>query len=425
MKKIRRNPKAKNRWLRTQCLIIDEISMVDGDLFDKLDKIGRTIRANGRPWGGIQLIVTGDFLQLPPVPDGEKREAKFAFDADTWETSLDHTIGLTEVFRQRDPVFAGMLNELRIGKISEATEKAFKALARPLMFDDGVDPAELFPTRAQVETFNRQKLASLPGTVQSYSADDSGDPNVKDKLLMNVMAPKVLDLRINAQVMLIKNMDDTLVNGSLGKVIAFSDEKTFDMTDLGEFDDKADDAMAKARRKLKGFSRDAEHESTTNQKFPVVQFMSNSGAPRVILCQPEDWKVELPNGEIQAKRSQLPLILAWALSIHKAQGQTLERVQVNLGKVFERGQAYVALSRATSQAGLRVQGFDKKKIMAHPRVIAFYSKLYTVEQANGKKRASVSAQLYKAKDVTKNPQRIANGGFDADEEEQAMAAYGY
>jgi ATP-dependent DNA helicase PIF1 len=103
VKKIRRNAKAKNRWLRTHTLIIDEVSMVDGDLFDKLSQVARTIRNNGRPFGGIQLVVTGDFFQLPPVPDGGKKEAKFAFDAATWNTSIDHTIGLTQVFRQRDP----------------------------------------------------------------------------------------------------------------------------------------------------------------------------------------------------------------------------------------------------------------------------------------------------------------------------------
>jgi ATP-dependent DNA helicase PIF1 len=104
VKKIRRNPKAKNRWLKTKTLVIDEVSMVDGELFDKLSQIGRIIRNNGRPWGGIQLVITGDFFQLPPVPDGGKqRESKFAFDAVTWSMSIDHTIGLTEVFRQRDP----------------------------------------------------------------------------------------------------------------------------------------------------------------------------------------------------------------------------------------------------------------------------------------------------------------------------------
>ncbi|KAL8373775.1 hypothetical protein RB599_000815 [Gaeumannomyces hyphopodioides] len=144
VKKIRRNAKAKNRWLRTKILIIDEISMVDGDLFDKLSQIGRTIRNNGRPWGGIQLVITGDFFQLPPVPDGaDKRDIKFAFEAATWNTSIDHTIGLTEVFRQKDPEFASMLNEMRLGRISDQTVKNFKALCRPLHFEDGLEVTEL------------------------------------------------------------------------------------------------------------------------------------------------------------------------------------------------------------------------------------------------------------------------------------------
>lgn len=166
VKKIRRNPKAKNRWAKTKVLIIDEVSMVDGELFDKLSQIGRIIRNNGRPWGGIQLVITGDFFQLPPVPDDSKqREAKFAFDAATWGISLNHTIGLTKVFRQKDPgklenlkfnrcvtvcmyayhstEFAGMLNEMRLGRISEKTVKNFQALSRPLHFDDGLDVTEL------------------------------------------------------------------------------------------------------------------------------------------------------------------------------------------------------------------------------------------------------------------------------------------
>lgn len=112
VKKIRRNPKAKNRWLRTKILVIDEISMVDGDLFDKLSQVGRTLRNNGRPWGGIQLVITGDFFQLPPVPDYNTRDTKFAFEAATWNTSIDHTIGLTEVFRQKDPGVSQILDQL-------------------------------------------------------------------------------------------------------------------------------------------------------------------------------------------------------------------------------------------------------------------------------------------------------------------------
>ncbi|KAF4123143.1 ATP-dependent DNA helicase PIF1 [Geosmithia morbida] len=380
VKKIRRNPKAKNRWLKTEFLIIDEVSMVDGELFDKLSQVGRLIRNNGRPWGGIKLVITGDFFQLPPVPDaGANREVKFAFDATTWSTSVDYTFGLTQVFRQRDPRFAEMLNEMRLGRISTETEQAFRALSRPLKFDDGVEMAQLFPTRAQVEHSNVSRLRALPGEARRFAAADSGDPMVRDKLLQNMMAPPVIELKVGAQVMLIKNFDASLVNGSLGKVIAFSDEKSFEMSmGLGQDDAPDSAALAKARAKLQQFQSAS---AQGDNKYPVVQFIAVDGSSRTVLCQPEEWKVELPNGEVQAKRTQLPLILAWALSIHKAQGQTLERVAVDLGRVFEKGQAYVALSRAVSQQGLQVLHFNKSKVMAHPRVCEFYKQLPSVEEA--------------------------------------------
>ena len=395
--------------------------MVDGELFDKLSQIGRVIRNNGRPWGGIQLIITGDFFQLPPVPESGKRDVKFAFDASTWNTSIDHTIGLKEIFRQRDPEFARMLNEMRLGQISSETERAFKALSRPLKFDDGVDMAQLYPTRAQVESSNASRLRALPGEVMRYDAADSGDRVVRDKLLANMMAPKSLELKVGAQVMLIKNWDESLVNGSLGKVIAFSDERGFEMSNGQDYGFEMNDAMAKAKRKLKAFSAEPE---TRGQKYPVVQFITINGSHRTVLCQPEEWKVELPNGEIQAKRSQLPLILAWALSIHKAQGQTLERVTVDLGRVFEKGQAYVALSRATSQHGLQVLHFNKAKVMAHPRVCTFYQQLYSAELAQQGRPSTLGDFIADRKGV-KAPQKKAAQVVDLVPDEEAMASMGY
>lgn len=129
VKKIKKNAKAKTRWLKTKILIIDEISMVDGDLFDKLEGIARMMRNNGRPFGGIQLVITGDFFQLPPVPDYEKkgRDVKFAFDAGTWSTAIHHTIGLTEVFRQKDP---GMLAYNRLITIANVPQSSQTCLTR-------------------------------------------------------------------------------------------------------------------------------------------------------------------------------------------------------------------------------------------------------------------------------------------------------
>lgn len=188
--------------------------------------------------------------------------------------------------------------------------------------------------------------------------------------------------------MLIKNIDETLVNGSIGKIIAFMDEKTFDYYHEHEEEfqptnvvDLTDPATAESRPKIRSFINKDQIMSDTSQKWPLVRFCIPDGTFRDMLLHKESWKIELPNGEVQASRSQIPLILAWALSIHKAQGQTLERVKVDLGKIFEKGQAYVALSRATSQEGLQVLRFDPKKVVAHERVREFYDSLYSADQA--------------------------------------------
>ncbi|KAJ5656177.1 ATP-dependent DNA helicase PIF1 [Penicillium longicatenatum] len=395
VKKIKKQQKARNRWLRTKVLIIDEVSMVDGDLFDKLEEIARLIRNNGRPFGGIQLVVTGDFFQLPPVPE-KGQDAKFSFAAATWNTTIQHTILLTHVFRQRDPEFAAMLNEMRLGKISPATIDAFRKLSRPLNFHDELDATELFPTRQEVENANSARMARLSGEMMTFTCVDSGtikEPAWRDKLLANCMAPPVINLKKGAQVMLIKNMEDTLVNGSIGRVVAFMDEASFDYyrTNEDEFHPGGDtigdeeDSAARARKKLKAMAHKEGGPAAITRKWPLVCFSQPDGTERHLLCQPEAWKIELPNGEVQAQRQQVPLILAWALSIHKAQGQTLQRVKVDLGRVFEKGQAYVALSRATSQAGLQVTRFDPRKVMVHHKVVEFYDNLVSISSVLGPK----------------------------------------
>ncbi|EAU33931.1 DNA repair and recombination protein pif1, mitochondrial precursor [Aspergillus terreus NIH2624] len=400
VKKVKRNPKARNRWLRTKVLIIDEVSMVDGDLFDKLEEVARLIRNNGRPFGGIQLVVTGDFFQLPPVPEGGSREAKFAFAAATWNTSIHHTILLTNVFRQADPEFAGMLNEMRLGKLSQRTIDVFKQLSRPLNFHDSLEATELFPTRNEVEHANGARMQRLSGELMTFNAVDSGtiqDEKFREKLLSNCMAPQVIQLKKGAQVMLIKNMEDTLVNGSIGRVVAFMDETTFevyrehenDFSSSGDFNDFDEDSAVRARKKLKS-AINKDGGVVASRKWPLVCFVQPDGSERHLLCQPETWKIELPNGEVQAQRQQIPLILAWALSIHKAQGQTLQRVKVDLGRVFEKGQAYVALSRATSKDGLQVTRFDPRKVMVHPKVTEFYSNLVSITEVVKPKGSNTS-----------------------------------
>ena len=252
-------------------------------------------------------------------------------------------------------------------------------------------------------------MKNLTGREFEFKAVDGGsiqDVTQREKLLSSCMAPQSIKLKKGAQVMLIKNIDETLVNGSVGKVIAFMDEKTFDIyhEDEDEFQavetmDMNDEGMTRSRQKLKQMIN-KDLAGDTSSKWPLVRFAIADGTSRDLLCQQESWKIELPNGEVQASRSQIPLILAWALSIHKAQGQTLDRVKVDLGKIFEKGQAYVALSRATCQEGLQISRFDPKKVMAHERVRGFYDSLYavgaTLSRANSSTRstATLGAKKY-------------------------------
>lgn len=402
VKKVRRHNTARQRWLRTKVLIIDEISMVDGDLFDKLEQVARTIRNNGRPFGGIQLIITGDFFQLPPV--GERgRAAKFAFDAGTWTTTIEHTIGLHHVFRQKDPVFAGMLNEMREGRMTSESIAKFKSLERPLpRSEENIEATELFPTRAEVDRANNLRMQQLHGDIMHFEARDGGtitDKTMRDKLLDKCMAPQTVSLKKGAQVMLIKNMDDTLVNGSLGKVIGFMTEQMFNIyKENEEAFLEGRDVEGPSEQEIRAQQKASLLGVNTQQLYPLVRFSLPDGTTRDLLCKREPWKYEQPNGEVQASREQIPLILAWALSIHKAQGQTLERVRVDLGKAFEKGQAYVALSRATSMAGLQVMRFDASKVRAHEKVRAFYSSLSRAEHANEQsKKNTVLGKLMKNK----------------------------
>lgn len=300
-----------------------------------------------------------------------------------------------------------MLNEMREGRLTGESIAAFKRLQRPLHFDDAMDATELFPTRDEVERANRLRMQQLPGSVLTFHARDGGsmtDLNMRAKLLQNCMAPDRIELKVGSQVMLIKNIDETLVNGSLGRVVNFMSEATFDTYTenedaFHELANAAEEDLNPVQRKLKA-KLDNQLGSTAHL-YPLVRFAISDGTTRDLLCQRESWKVELPNGEVQASRSQVPLILAWAISIHKAQGQTLERVKVDLGKVFEKGQAYVALSRATSMEGLQVMRFDPKKVIAHPRVGNFYRGLSRAEAivagGKGKSTTVVSQKLARNK----------------------------
>lgn len=428
VKKIRRSKKNGNRWKNVKVLVIDEISMIDGELFDKLDEIARRLRRCEDPFGGIQLIVCGDFFQLPPVSRREEQPATFAFDSEAWKRSIKLTITLQQVFRQKgDMEFITMLNEMRIGKLSSESIRKFRELERELP-ESEIEPAELYCTRYEVERANKTRLDKLENEIKTYTAWDGGlleDQQQRERLLSNFLAPQRLHLKKGAQVMMIKNIDDSLVNGSLGKVIDFIDQETYLTYDKitkdynlenseiekdiervkEENETKPKDELEDATEKLEDTvfdffneidSNDPDvqrniqmkkqlmnslHENSRGRKLPLVRFTTPEGQIRCVLVHPETWDIEDEHEKPLVTRMQIPLILAWALSIHKSQGQTLPRVRVNLRNVFEKGQAYVALSRAVNRGGLQVLHFDARKVVAHKRVIELYSKLKSAQDA--------------------------------------------
>lgn len=315
---IRRNRGAVTRWMRTQVLIIDEVSMLESKLFEKLEAIARMIRKSTKPFGGMQIVMTGDFFQLPPV--SVQGDAHFVFESPKWAEVIQDQYNLTQVFRQKDHRFVGMLNEMRLGKLSPETVRAFAQLDRVPALPEGITPTELYPLRRDVERANKQRLDALDTEARTYTSLDGGSlpPDQRERVLDNFMAPRQLCLKKGAQVMLIKNLDSTLANGSIGTVLDFMDESTFQNTYGDDADllrtDVAEALLARAERApgATRTSRSPEKEQPRSAQWPLVRFHLGRGKVRDQLVRPETWKNEDPHGDIIACRTQVPLLLAWA-----------------------------------------------------------------------------------------------------------------
>ena len=344
--KISRNRKAKRNWLCTDLLIIDEISMMTADLFDKLNELAKKIRANKKPFGGIQLLLVGDFFQLPPVTKGDN-ETKFAFESDAWSSAITSSVELTIIQRQKDEVFQKILKEARTGSLSKESIKVLTERQGREWKENKIRPTLLFPRRAEVDMINDTNLKALQGRKYTYKArlvHDGKAPagfSETDQEFQKVLAlfdsgasySKELVLMLGAQVMLIANTNpnEGLVNGSRGVVTGFC----------------------------------------SYSELPIVEFVN--GAKKTV--GPHTWPIE--DYEF-VSRSQIPLQLAFAVTTHKSQGSTLDSALVDIGSgIFEYGQAYVALSRVRSLEALYVHDFDKTAFRAHPKVKEFYSKLVT------------------------------------------------
>ena len=315
------------QWKKCKHLIIDEVrlsnlgsgliynnniakvSMVDCEYFKKLEHVARKVRNNEKPFGGIQLIICGDFFQLPPVISKEKeKERRFAFETSSWNRCSLTNIELTQVKRQSDQTLIEILNRLRSGKCSAEDAEVLKATRDNKVAQNGIVPTKLCTHTDDVNIINTRELEKCSGETKRFVASDS-DSKLQKFLDNQTPVDPVITLKVGAQVMLLKNIDVAagLVNGARGRVDKFS---------------------------LDG--------------NPVVRFLSG----RTLEIKSEKWVVKGGPG-VTLTRSQIPLKLAWAFSIHKSQGMTLDCVEVSLSRVFECGQAYVALSRAKSISSLR------------------------------------------------------------------------
>jgi ATP-dependent DNA helicase PIF1 len=353
--KIRKSRRAALRWLKTDVLVIDEVSMMTPDLFEKLDEVGRKVRRNELlPFGGLQIVLVGDFFQLPPIST-----QSFVFESPLWKKLALETHELTEIVRQKDPVFQTILNEARHGELTKASVKLLRKRMNLDYKSLTVQPTMLFTRRVEVDQINTRELKKLTTerhvfkatTVFNPSANTAGltvsSPDVQtavQKLDGNAAYTPELVLAVGAQVMLLYNLNHEagLVNGSRGVVVDFK---------KAEPDDNAK-ALIKRDETL----------------MPVVEF--KSGDRRTI--DYNTWEVQDFPGVL---RKQIPLKLAYAVTIHKAQGATLDCALIDVGdRTFEYGQAYVALSRCKDIESLYVHDLDAAAFRANPKVKEFYQR---------------------------------------------------
>jgi ATP-dependent DNA helicase PIF1 len=368
IKKVQKNKNYKALWKETDILVVDEVSMMSLKLFETLDAIGKSVRKDRRPYGGLQLVFSGDFYQLPPVGDKDDPDtSKFCFESEFWFTTFpkENHIQLQKIFRQNDPIYQNILNQVREGRLKRSTNDILLSqVDKPK--DDAltIKPTKLFPTRNKVDSINTSEMDKLGGDEKEFKMKYHGDLEMTAKerlqrtqvtpeqiklelqyLKSNLRCDEIIKLKVGSQVMCIVNTELTngemLCNGSQGIVTRFSQNGN-----------------------------------------PVIQFSKGNNNSFEITMNYHIWPSETIPG---VGVSQLPLILAWALTIHKAQGATLDVAEIDAGSsIFECGQTYVALSRVKSLEGLYLTSYDAKKIRINKKVQEFYTGLLNVSEAKVK-----------------------------------------
>mgnify|MGYP000988712188 FL=1 len=309
------------RVKKAKVLVIDEISMLDGKLLDMVDVICRTIRQRKDAFGGLQAIFVGDFFQLPPVTrQGDMM--RYAFESRAWLEARTLVCYLTEQHRQEDELLLSLLTSIRRNEIeedhytllNEQTDIAY----------EGIEPTRLYTHNADVDAVNATKLAALPGRARTYTMSGRGSKPLLEVLVKNCLSPETLTLKEDAMVMCTKNnFEAGYVNGTLARVTAF-------------------DAGGQ----------------------PIIETTEG----RKIVMETTTWDV-IEDGKLRASIEQYPLRLAWAITVHKSQGMSLDAAEVDLSRAFVYGQGYVALSRVRSLGGLKVLGMHPNALQVDPKVV--------------------------------------------------------
>ena len=411
IRRVKSSQKAVKNWEAVKVLVIDEVSMLSRQLFETLEAVAKGMRARfdplarNKPFGGVQLVLCGDFFQLPPVNrkipsfqstgmqsgQDDDKAGQMCFESPLWDQVIKEHIVLKKVFRQQDQKLVDLLNQVRFNSISRENVCVLRSLNRPLNCPPGISPTRLTPFNKSADVINEERLAALPpaetvlaslGVLPSpglhissshvYTAKDTAmDPVILSQLSSCTTFPTSITLRVGAQVMLLRNNSAKgLVNGSTGVVIGFKESSKID---------RAEEEVLEKSTGPKQMDQDGDvqmkdiGDSDTPPLLPLVRFTTGSGHLEIVVGV-DAFELESPTGDgpPRGRRVQLPLRLAWAITIHKSQGMTLDYVQVDLKNVFEAGQAYVALSRAKSMEGLQVLSFDENKFWCEDKVVKFY-----------------------------------------------------
>ncbi len=330
----------RNKIMDAEALFIDEISMLHHYRLDMVDRVLRRIKKKDAPFGGIQVVLCGDFFQLPPVSRYGEPESRFAYRSEAWKQGNFAICYLEGNHRQKNDALIGILGEMREGEVSEGSRELLSSRhmipdGEPTVTTDGApasEPTRLYTHNIDVDAINERELSKVQESECIYEMNARGKKPLVEALKKSCLAPESLRLRKGARVMCVKNnFDKGYVNGTLGIVISC------------------------------GVGVD-----------PVIRTGASPEYPdgRTIAIEPATWQIE-DDGKVLAEISQYPLRLAWAITVHKSQGMSLDSVEVDLSKTFEPGMGYVALSRATSLKGLSILGFNEGAFRVHPDVLEY------------------------------------------------------